>query len=93
MRRRERGLHTRSFQLVQAGKRAGYLGRARARCNGALNRNAQDAYLRRNFFERTPASFGNAERDSFLRALQEFAKKNNLPFSVSRKAASKGRRR
>ena len=39
------------------------------------------------------AVIGTAERDSFLRALQEFAKKNNLPFSVSRKAASKGRRR
>lgn len=39
------------------------------------------------------AVIGTAERDSFLRALQDFAKKNNLPFSVSRKAASKGRRR
>ncbi len=39
------------------------------------------------------AVIGTAERDSFLRALQEFAKKNNLPFSVSRKSASKGRRR
>jgi NurA domain len=39
------------------------------------------------------AVIGTAERDSFLRALQDFAKKNNLPFSVSRKSASKGRRR
>jgi hypothetical protein len=39
------------------------------------------------------AVISTAERDSFLRALQEFAKKNNLPFSVSRKNASKGRRR
>ncbi len=33
------------------------------------------------------------DRKIFLRALQEFAKKNNLNFSVSRKNASKGRRR
>ena len=39
------------------------------------------------------AVIGTGERDAFLRALQEFAKKNNLPFSVSRKSASKGRRR
>jgi hypothetical protein len=39
------------------------------------------------------AVIGNAERDNFLRALQEFAKRNNLPFNVSRKNASKGRRR
>jgi NurA domain len=39
------------------------------------------------------AVIGTGERDSFLRVLQEFAKKNNLPFSIARKAASKGRRR
>jgi hypothetical protein len=39
------------------------------------------------------AVIGTGQRDAFLRALQEFAKKNNLPFSVSRKSASKGRRR
>lgn len=35
----------------------------------------------------------SADQKTFLRALQEFAKKNNLNFSVSRKNASKGRRR
>jgi len=33
------------------------------------------------------------DREIFLRALQDFAKTNNLNFSVSRKNASKGRRR
>ena len=33
------------------------------------------------------------DREIFLKTLQEFAKKNNLNFSVSRKSASKGRRR
>ncbi len=33
------------------------------------------------------------DREVFLRALQDFAKTNNLNFSVSRKNASKGRRR
>lgn len=33
------------------------------------------------------------DREIFYRALQEFAKQNDLSFSVSRKAASKGRRR
>lgn len=33
------------------------------------------------------------DREIFLQALQGFAKENNLGFSVSRKAASKGRRR
>ena len=35
----------------------------------------------------------SADRKIFLRALQEFAEKNNLTFSVSRKNTSKGRRR
>jgi len=34
-----------------------------------------------------------SDREIFLRALQDFAKTNNLNFSVSRKNASKGRRR
>ncbi len=33
------------------------------------------------------------DREIFLRALQEFAERNNLNFKVSRKSASKGRRR
>jgi hypothetical protein len=33
------------------------------------------------------------DREIFLQALQGFAKENNLNFSVSRKSASKGRRR
>ncbi len=33
------------------------------------------------------------DRDAFLRALQDFAKREKLGFSVSRKSASKGRRR
>ncbi|MFS8160592.1 MAG: hypothetical protein ACMG6E_10400 [Candidatus Roizmanbacteria bacterium] len=33
------------------------------------------------------------DREIFLQALQGFAKENNLEFRVSRKAASKGRRR
>ena len=33
------------------------------------------------------------DREMFYRALQDFAKENNLNFTVSRKAASKGRRR
>jgi len=34
-----------------------------------------------------------ADRDFFFRALQDFAKKHNLPFSMSSKPLSKGRRR
>ena len=39
------------------------------------------------------AVISSRDRQVFLAALQEFAKKNNLNFSVSRKNASKGRRR
>jgi hypothetical protein len=35
----------------------------------------------------------NRDREMFLRALQDFAMREKLAFSVSRKAASKGRRR
>jgi hypothetical protein len=39
------------------------------------------------------AVIGGADRDVFLRALQEFANREKLDFSVSRKDASKARRR
>lgn len=39
------------------------------------------------------AVIGMSERDFLLRALQKFAKEENIPFSVSRKPVSKGRRR
>jgi hypothetical protein len=39
------------------------------------------------------AVISSADRDVFLRALQELAAREKLGFSVSRKVASKGRRR
>ncbi|MDQ3818288.1 MAG: DNA double-strand break repair nuclease NurA [Acidobacteriota bacterium] len=39
------------------------------------------------------AYISGRDREQFLRAIQEFAEREKMPFSISRKAASKMRRR